>query len=94
MSNRSRLTKVGLLVFVVGVILLFPARVAYRWFAPADFVARGISGSVWNGHAMEAIAYGTYLRDLSWRIQLLDLVTAKLGYAVESPLLWCGKRFF
>ncbi len=87
MSNRSRLTKVGLLVFVVGVILLFPARVAYRWFAPADFVARGISGSVWNGHAMEAIVYGTYLRDLSWRIQLLDLVTAKLGYAVESKLV-------
>jgi len=86
MSRRSRLIKVGLLVFVVGLILMFPARVAYRWFAPAEFVASGISGSVWNGHAKEAITYGTYFHDLSWRIRLLDLVTAKLGYAIESQL--------
>jgi len=86
MSGRSRLIKVGLLVFVVGLVLLFPARVAYRWFAPVEFVASGISGSVWSGHAMEATAYGTYFRDLNWRIRLLDLVTAKLGYSIESKL--------
>ena len=86
MFNRSRMTKVGLLVFVLGLILLFPARVAYRWFAPAEFVASGISGSVWSGHAMEATAYGTYFRDLNWRIRLLELVTAKLGYAIETQL--------
>jgi len=86
MSSRSRLIKVGLLVFVVGLILMFPARVAYRWFAPAEFAASGISGSVWSGHAKEVITYGAYFRDLSWRIRLLDLVTAKLGYAIESKL--------
>ena len=86
MPSRSRLIKVGLLVFVVGLILMFPARVAYRWFAPAEFAASGISGSVWNGHAKEVITYGAYFRDLSWRIRLLDLVTAKLGYAIESKL--------
>ena len=86
MASRSRLIKVGVLVFVVGLILLFPARVAYRWFAPAEFVASGISGSVWSGHANEATAYGTYFRDLSWRIHLLELLTAKLGYAIETKL--------
>ncbi len=86
MASRSRLTRVGLLVFVLGLVMLFPARVAYRWFAPADFAASGISGTVWNGHATEATAYGTYFRDLSWRFRLLDLVTAKLGYAIESQL--------
>lgn len=86
MSGFSRLSKVGLLVFAVGLILLFPARVAYRWFAPAEFVASGISGSVWSGHAAEASANGMYFRDLSWRIRLLDLVTAKIGYAIESKL--------
>ena len=60
MFSRSRLAKVGLLVFVAGLILLFPARVAYRWFAPAEFVASGISGSVWNCHALVATAFGTY----------------------------------
>ena len=86
MANRTRLIKLGLLIFVLGLILLFPARVAYRWFAPAEFIASGISGSVWSGHATEASAYGTYFRDLSWRIHLLDLVTAKLGYGIESKL--------
>lgn len=86
MASRSRLIKLGLLVFVLGLILLFPARVAYRWFAPAEFIASGISGSVWSGHATEASAYGTYFRDLSWRFHPLDLVTAKLGYAIESKL--------
>ncbi len=86
MASRSRLIKVGLLVFVIGLVLLFPARVAYRWFAPAEFVASGISGSVWNGRATEATAYGTYFHDLSWRIRLLELVTAKLGYSIESKL--------
>lgn len=86
MASLSRLTKVGLLIFVVGVVSLFPARVAYRWFAPAEFVASGISGTVWNGHATEATAYGTYFRDLSWRIHLLEFFTAKLGYAIESKL--------
>jgi len=85
-ANRTRLIKLGLLIFVLGLILLFPARVAYRWFAPAEFIASGISGSVWSGHATEASAYGTYFRDLSWRIHLLDLVTAKLGYGIESKL--------
>lgn len=86
MASRSRLIKVGLLVFVIGLIMLFPARVAYRWFAPAEFVVSGISGSVWSGRATEVNAYGTYFRDLNWRIHLLDLVTAKLGYAIESKL--------
>ena len=86
MASRSRLIKVGLLVFIVGLVLIFPAPVAYRWFAPAEFVANGISGSVWNGHANEATANGMYFHDLNWRIRLLDLVTGKLGYAIQSKL--------
>lgn len=84
MTSRSRLIKLGILVFVIGLVALFPARVAYRWFAPPAFVASGISGSVWSGQAKEAIAYGTYFRDVSWRFHLLKLFTAKLGYAIES----------
>ena len=86
MANSSRLIKAGLLVFVVGLVISFPARIAYRWFAPAEFVASGISGSIWSGRATEASAAGTYLRDLNWNIRLFDLLTAKLGYAIESKL--------
>lgn len=86
MFARSRLIKIGLLVFIVGLIVLFPARVAYRWFAPPEVVIGGISGTVWSGRASEATAYGTYFRELTWRIRLLDLIKARIGYAVESKL--------
>lgn len=82
--NRKRLLKIGLLVAVIGLVAVFPARVAYHWFAPPAFLASGISGTIWNGSAQEASANGFYLRDLSWEFQPLRLVTGKLGYAVES----------
>lgn len=82
--NRRRLTRIGLAVVLLGLIVMFPARVAYRWFAPAEFVASGIHGTIWSGHAQEASANGFYLRDLSWDFLPAKLFTGKLGYALES----------
>ncbi len=86
MPNRSQLIKIGVLTFIAGIILIFPARVAYQWFAPPGLSVSGISGSIWSGHAREADVSGVYLRDLHWRIRLLDLVTLKLGFAVGTTL--------
>jgi general secretion pathway protein N len=84
--KRWRLIKLGLVIFVVGVILLFPARVAYRWFAPPEFKVSGISGSVWQGTANEALVGGIYLRDIDWQFQPLRLFSGKLGYSVQTKL--------
>ena len=81
---QKRLVKIGLVVVILGLVLLFPARVAYRWFAPPEFLASGISGSVWNGHAQEAMANGFYLRDLNWDFQAMRLLTGKLAFAVDT----------
>ncbi len=86
MSSRSRLITLGLLTFIVGVVIFFPARVAYRWFAPPVIKVNGISGSVWSGAAYEASAGDFYLRELSWRFRPLDLATGRLGYAVKAKL--------
>ena len=86
MQSRSSLIKIGLLIFIVGIITLFPARVAYRWFAPAEIVVSGISGSIWSGAALEATADGMYFRNLNWRIRPLNLFAAKIGYTIESEL--------
>lgn len=86
MPERARLLTIGLITFIVGVILFFPARVAYRWFAPPEIKVSGISGSVWKGSANEASVSGVYLRELQWRFRPLDLATAKLGYAIETKL--------
>ncbi|MGI9273196.1 MAG: type II secretion system protein N [Woeseiaceae bacterium] len=86
MHKRSRLIVLGVVTFVVGVVLFFPARVAYRWFAPEEIKVSGISGSVWQGSASEALVSGVYLRDLDWRIHPLSLISGKLSYAIESQL--------
>lgn len=82
--HRKRLITLGLLVVLAGLIMLFPARVAYRWFAPEPFVASGISGTIWSGKASEATANGFYLRDLNWTFRPLKLFTGKVAYSVES----------
>ena len=86
MFGRKRLVTIGLLVGIVGLFVLFPARVAYQWFAPPQVILSGISGTVWDGAAREATVDGLYLRDLDWRFQPLDLFTGKLGFVVESKL--------
>ncbi len=86
MQYRSHLIKIGVLTFIVGIILFFPARVAYQWFAPAELSLSGISGSVWNGRAREGDANGVYLRNLQWHIRPLDFATLKLGFAVSTTL--------
>jgi len=82
--GRKRLIVVGLTVGVVGLILMFPARVAYQWFAPSQVVMSGISGTVWRGQAREATVDGFYLRDLKWRFRPLSLFTAKIGLSIDT----------
>jgi general secretion pathway protein N len=82
--HRKRLITLGLMVGLAGLIALFPARVAYRWFAPAQFAASGISGTIWSGNASEATANGFYLRDLNWKFHPLQLFTGKIAYSVDS----------
>lgn len=84
MPAARRLIVVGTLMFVTGLIVLFPARVAYRWFAPPGITLNDIHGSVWYGSASHASAAGLYLRDISWRIRPLRLLTAKLAYAIDA----------
>jgi len=86
MPNRSLLIKIGVLTFVAGIILFFPARIAYQWFAPAGLNVSGISGSVWHGSAREADAYGVYLRNLQWRFRPRNLATLKLGFSIKTML--------
>ena len=84
MPNRSRLVAVGLAAFAIALIVFFPARVAYRWFAPETVAISGISGSVWNGKAREADVGGVYLHELTWSFRPASLLTGKLAYAVAA----------
>jgi len=84
MQVKSRLLIAGLVTLLVGLVVVFPARVAYRWFAPDIISLAGISGYVWSGSAREAQISGLYVRDPVWRMQPLVFLTGKLGYAIEA----------
>jgi len=82
--GRKSLPLVGLLTFVAAFVALFPARVAYNWFAPPAVQLSGLEGSIWSGSAAEMSAAGLYLRDLKWRLRPLRLLTGKLAASVEA----------
>jgi general secretion pathway protein N len=86
MRSTRRLILAGILTFVVGLIITFPARVAYEWFAPAELKLSGISGSIWRGAATEGSAGGIYLTNLSWGFRPFGLVTGKIEFATSSKL--------
>lgn len=81
-----RLIVVGVLALLVGVVGLFPARIAYQWFAPAEAALSGISGTVWSGRARHADVGGVYLRDLRWRMQPLAIFRGGLRYGIEGSV--------
>ena len=78
------LSIVAVVTILVALVLTFPARVAYQWLAPADIVLSGLHGTVWHGRADAAAARGIYLRNLSWRIKPLGLITGKAAYRIEA----------
>ena len=84
MQNRSRLLIAGSITLLLGLVIFFPARVAYQWFAPDTVAVGGIEGSIWSGRAREARIAGVYMRDVSWRLRPQSIFTGKLGYVVEA----------
>jgi general secretion pathway protein N len=82
--TRKALVSIGLVTFVSAFVVMFPARVAYDWFAPSTVQVSGLEGSIWSGSAAEASVAGLYLRDLAWRLRPLRLFTGKLAASIEA----------
>lgn len=83
-ESKRGLLLVAVITVIAGLVLLFPARIAYRWFVPAELAMSGIQGTVWLGNADAALVRGFYLRDVQWRLKPLGLFTGKLAYRVEA----------
>ena len=85
MRSVRGLVVVAVLAFLVGLVALFPARVAYHWFGdPAAASLSGISGTVWKGQARELSAAGIYLGDVEWRLKPRYLLTGTALFAVQA----------
>ncbi len=83
MKGKKRIVVFGVLAFILGAIAMFPARLAYSWFAPAGLQLSGIDGTIWHGSASEGLAGGIYIRDLSWNFRPLALLTGQLAYSTK-----------
>ncbi|MDJ0814094.1 MAG: type II secretion system protein N [Woeseiaceae bacterium] len=84
MKLNSRLLIVGTVTLLVGVLVMFPARVAYHWASPPGVAIAGIQGTIWNGRALEGEAAGMYLRNIGWRMKPLALFKGQLAFAIEA----------
>jgi len=82
-SKRGLLLVAGITV-ITGLVLMFPARVAYRWAAPVDLALSGLQGTVWYGQADAGLTRGAYLQDIRWRIKPLGFFTGKIVYHIEA----------
>jgi general secretion pathway protein N len=84
MPGIRRLVVAGVTTFLVGLAILFPARVAWHWIVPPGVALAGIEGSVWRGNATEASVHGFYLRDLQWRWLPAALARGRIGYSLKA----------
>jgi len=74
----------GIATLLLGLVLLFPARVAYRWFAPAAVAFSGVDGTLWRGKAGDGQIGGVYLRNINWRMRPAALLTGRIAYNVDA----------
>jgi general secretion pathway protein N len=84
MPGRKSLIAAGAAALLLGVVVLFPARVAYRWFAPPDLQLSGLSGTLWHGQAAEGSAAGVYLGQLQWRFRPWSLLLGKAAFSLAA----------
>lgn len=86
MFSRRLLIAAAAAAFLLGLVILFPARIALAWFAPADLRAAGVEGTLWSGRAAEMTAAGVYLAPVSWRFRPGALLGGAVGYYVDAGL--------
>ncbi|MEE4184470.1 MAG: type II secretion system protein N [Gammaproteobacteria bacterium] len=88
MTLHRKLALAGLALLLAFVIMLFPARTAFGWFAPAGVSAFGIEGTVWRGRARIINAGGLQLRNTEWDLSVLRLFTGRLAGDINTR--WSG----
>jgi general secretion pathway protein N len=84
MLRKRGLILAGVLTALIALVVLFPARVAYKLASPPHVAISGISGTVWRGSAQEFSTNGVYLRNLEWRMNPLSLLSGSAVYKVSG----------
>jgi general secretion pathway protein N len=82
MKLLRRLFLLLLLLAAIGGVIAWtlPADIALRWFKPAlgPVQLSGVSGTVWQGRAAQAAAFGTALGALDWTVEKTPLLLRRV----------------
>lgn len=84
MLPGKRLIAAGAAALIAGLIITFPATVAYQYFAPPGLTLSGLSGTIWQGRAMQGNLYGLFFEKLDWRFHPLSLFVLKPRYSIST----------
>lgn len=84
MLSVRQMLLAGAATLLLGLIILFPARIAYHFLAPPDVRLASIDGSIWRGSASEAQIAGVYLRDLRWSLRPLGLLQGRFAFTLTA----------
>ncbi len=81
----------GLLVYLVALVLSFPAERAYSHWrasenAPNNIALSGISGSVWSGKAAMAMIHDQSLENIEWSLRPWSLLFGQVGLSWRFQL--------
>ena len=86
MFPRTILVAALVATFLLGLVLLFPARLAIGWFAPDTLAVSGVEGTVWRGRAAQLSVNGVYLSPVSWRFRPTGLFALRVSYHLDAEL--------
>ena len=81
---RARWIALGAVGFLAFAAALFPASVAYRWFAPDRIRLSGLQGTVWSGRAALGSAAALGFHDIRWQAQIRSFLLARPRFRIET----------
>ena len=81
-----RWVALGVGAYLAFAAALFPAEVAYRWFAPGDIRLSGVQGTVWSGRAALGSAGPLGFHDINWRVRPWSILIARPAGRIETSL--------
>ncbi|MGI9264635.1 MAG: type II secretion system protein N [Gammaproteobacteria bacterium] len=83
MKRRIFLGAASLLLFVVFLVALLPARVVVGWLSLPSVGLSGIEGTIWSGSAIQLSVGNTALGSLQWENGSLGLLIGRPAWDIE-----------
>jgi general secretion pathway protein N len=96
LAFNARYIALGFLVYIIFLVLNFPADRAYAYWKSSDpslssgnqnFALAGISGSVWSGKASVAVINKTHFEKVEWAYRPWAMLLGQVGlsWRVQTP---------